>query len=101
IDQRDPEALAGAILGALDAEEHRTIAASHNVRLIKQRADREVVMQCAEDFYRQVTDSCQDQHSTNIGKSRGMVRGVSLFRTRSLAATQEKAGRSAASGAVD
>jgi len=66
IDQRDPQALATAILGALDAEEHRALAAAHNVRLVKQRADRQLVMQSAEDFYREVIDSCQRKYSASV-----------------------------------
>jgi len=102
IDQRDPQALATAILGALDAEEHRALAAAHNVRLVKQRADRQVVMQSAEEFYRRVIDSCRGKHSEGVVNASTMVRGASLAsQTTSLTYTEEEALGRPGSGAVD
>src|SRR5262249_25896047 len=66
VDPGDPQALAAAILHALDGEEDRAIAADYNVRLIKQRADHNVVMQSAEEFYQQVIDSRHGKHSDGV-----------------------------------
>jgi glycosyltransferase involved in cell wall biosynthesis len=52
IDPGDPQALAEAILLALDQPELRQRAAVHNRRLVEQRADYYQVMQEADRFYR-------------------------------------------------
>jgi len=90
VDQGDPEALAAAILRALDAEEDRSLAADYNLRLIKQRADRNVVMQSAEEFYLQVIESCHGKRSDGVGNSGAMVREVSLPSPTTLAADDHR-----------
>jgi glycosyltransferase involved in cell wall biosynthesis len=51
VDPSDPEALAQAILSAIENDVLRNKAAAQNIDLIKNRAESKVVMKKAEDFY--------------------------------------------------
>ena len=51
---QDPDALAGAILQVLENRDLQRRAKTHNARLVAERADYGVVMQKAEEFYREL-----------------------------------------------
>jgi glycosyltransferase involved in cell wall biosynthesis len=54
VDPADPQALAEAILAALEVNDLREKARSHNIRLVAERAEYGTVMQKAEKFYQSV-----------------------------------------------
>ena len=51
VDPRDPQAIAGAVLMALEDRNLRRRAAEHNTRLVSERAEYGRVMAKAERFY--------------------------------------------------
>ena len=60
-DQKDPAALAAALLRALDDESLRRTAGERNQRLVRERAAYDAVMPQAEAFYQSVAQSKQDK----------------------------------------
>ena len=63
-DQGDPTSLADALLRALDDQVLRKMAASHNQRLVAERADHQKVMTQAETFYQELSKGMSHAHST-------------------------------------
>ncbi len=56
VDPGDPQALADAILAALDQSDLRQRAAGHNRRMVEERANYRQVMRAAEIFYRSIME---------------------------------------------